>query len=1842
MRNKRIFSAAALMLLFGLFSWNAFSQKNAATDVKTTLESADKDFYEKSFARALNQYEELLKNPASELQADEIKLKKGICLFYLNKFEEAKKIFTDDILLRHSGSKLSASAHLYLGMALFKINRWNQTDKIISELDTAISELKKFGDEKTKETDLTEAIFLIADLENQKWTNDYSENKPEKNSAIKRLEAVKDATKNEESLARALITQASYTLAYRYYQYKNKPYDKEQTTSEAIAFYREAIKKYPKTNLAVEAQFQIANTFKADERFVEALKEYEELLKLFPESGYADRAKSEIKEITAVTITASVDRVFNPTEIPFLHITSRNIPKVFFDVDKIDLFDMLKTVKSLYEPGDYKKGEKIKSFTKDTEKSDEHKWYSTEIKLDKLPKGAYLVHAYSQGVESVVLVLVTDIALITKRYNDNILTFLCNAKNGAPAEHAEIMIMYDFNWTQYGNPSPLTQRIKKASAIAPVAENTKVKYEYSSMSLNKTDVKGMLIWTLEKKDLKDNRLIVIGKQDEDYAICNQFSFFKNRQLLNNLNNFLYFYTDRPVYRPEQKAFFKGILRGEKDGQYTNSEGINVKVTIRDPQGKELQKYDFLTNEYGTFNGDYIIPAKAPLGNYSATCETANNRFYFNFAVEEYKKPEFEVSLEAAAAEMRLGDEADIVGSADYYFGAPVKNAVVEWTVYRSPDYYFWQSPLDNYVDWLPDAQNNKSSDRFCGYYYYYQEFILKGESFTDDNGKFHVYFKSQKKYEKLDGLDEYTQNYLKKNGERWNYTIEAKVTDESRRQISGSLNVKITEKAFFAFLSAQKGIFQPGETAKIKVFTKNANDKPVISNGKIYIRKAKYDEAIKDYAFTEIIAEEIKTGDDGNFIFKWVPDSEGYFKIAYETMDKYENKIIGEHWLWVCSDRFSGGNYLCKNIEIITDRKLYKPGETAQILINTEFPQASILFTIETDEEILKSEIFSLDGYSKMLSVKIDDSFSPNVFIKALMIRDYRVMQDSAEIKVPPTKKILDVKIEGEKEKYSPGEEAEFTATVKDESGAPTQAEVSLGFADEAIYYIAEDTTEDIRRFFYGKMRNDSIGLVTSYEFYSGDSDKKAGTYKMKRDAIAQGDIMAMKEVASTPAPAALSAEKGGVLGMGVKYADNSFAKARVRKDFRDLAFWSASKSTDKNGKVKIKVKFPDSLTSWRINVKAVTKDTLVGTLTDKATVAKNIIVRLEAPRFFVERDEPVVSAIVHNYLKTAKNIKTTIECEGLSIADSGKEATINIPPDSSKRVDFPLSVPSSRQTEAKIKVAALADVESDAVEMKFPVFPHGIEKFIARSGSLGKLNSKEEILNLPKKQLFSKASLEIEVSPTIATAIADALEYLASYPYGCVEQTMSRFIPCSVTARTLQELGIPNEKIKEKLPAMIDVGLKRIYDFQQSNGGWGWWKYDTGNPYMTAYVYYGLTLALTADIKVEPEVMKRAEKYLLTQLKDPNIDLNTKTFMLFALSGKKLTDENALLEVWEMREKINDYSRGMLAAAMYKLGRKEMAQTLIRNLENFARVDKANQTVSWVKDGGYYFWYDDGVEATAMALQAFTLIDPDHQWNPMIAKWLVNNRRGGKWKSTKDTAVAILALNKYISAKKEIPESQSLKVFFGDKLLKEFEISKDNIWKFDGKIVLADSEIPEGKIPVRIEKQGGEEAYYTIYLKYFTSEEDIKGSGNEVFVNREYFKIIKKVSPNKEEIEEKFPIKNGDQIKTGDEIKVVIKINAKNNYEYLMFEDMKPAACEPVQLRSGYTYANGLCSNMELRDEKVVFFITSLRQGDYEIGYNMKVVTPGKFHVMPTSAAAMYVPEIRSTSDEFRLQSAD
>jgi len=764
-----------------------------------------------------------------------------------------------------------------------------------------------------------------------------------------------------------------------------------------------------------------------------------------------------------------------------------------------------------------------------------------------------------------------------------------------------------------------------------------------------------------------------------------------------------------------------------------------------------------------------------------------------------------------------------------------------------------------------------------------------------------------------------------------------------------------------------------------------------------------------------------------------------------------------------------------------------------------------------------------------------------------------------------------------------------------------------------------------------------------------------------------------------------------------------ALVKPPVRTKFADTAYWSGAIRTDESGLGEVDFDMPENLSGWKVMVWSMGHGTKVGQGSVEVVTRKDLILRLQAPRFFVETDEVVLSANVHNYLENKKTAQVSLEFSGGCLALKAGESptkSITIDPNGEKRVDWRVVV--AKEGEAVIRMQALTDEESDAVQMNFPVYVHGMTKQVPKSGVIRPAKREAEIFfEVPAERRVDESRLELRFSPTLAGAMVDALPYLTDYPYGCTEQTLNRFLPTVITQRVLQNMGLDLAVIREKrsnlnsqeigddrqrarqwlrygrnpvfdeekVADMVRAGVKRLANMQLSDGGWGWFSGygERSYPHTTAYVVHGLQIARANDLALPDGVLERGIRWL-QQYRQTQVE-RLQRFDRTQKEGKRqadnldafvymvLVDEDSDLRpmrdyLYRDRNQLAVYAKAMFGMALHRLQDTAKLAMILQNIEQYLVQDDENQTayLNLPNQTYWWYWYGSEYEAHAYYLKLLSRIEPHGPKASRLVKYLLNNRKHATyWKSTRDTAVVVEALAEYLIGSGEDRPDLTLDIYFDDIKKKTVRINAANLFTFDNKFILEGADITSGAHTLRLKKTGRGSIYFNAYLDYFTLEDFITAAGLEIKIQRQVYRLkaadkkIKDVGAHGQVVDrrvEKFvrePLANHSAIKSGDLVEVELEIESKNDYEYLVFEDLKAAGFEPVEVRSGYNN-NAMGAYVEYRDRKVCFFVQRLARGRHSISYRLRAETPGKFSALPSRGYAMYAPELKANSDEIKL----
>jgi len=547
--------------------------------------------------------------------------------------------------------------------------------------------------------------------------------------------------------------------------------------------------------------------------------------------------------------------------------------------------------------------------------------------------------------------------------------------------------------------------------------------------------------------------------------------------------------------------------------------------------------------------------------------------------------------------------------------------------------------------------------------------------------------------------------------------------------------------------------------------------------------------------------------------------------------------------------------------------------------------------------------------------------------------------------------------------------------------------------------------------------------------------------------------------------------------------------------------------------------------------------------------------------------------------------------------------------------------------------------------------------------------------VTVPEEVQRGSVRLEIAASGGLLEVVTGALPYLIRYPYGCVEQTVSRFLPAVVVRQTLAEVGVDLADIRRllqrkaaesarppddraglavfdeaRLQEVISAALRRLQKIQNANGGWGWFQGGPSDDLITAYVCYSLAEAVSAGLEVPAGIVGRAVKFLKNRISRRvatasvlgSEELETLAWIVFSvaeLQGERCAGngdvERALEILYDRRDGLSDYGRALLAMALARSGARQRARVVAENFENTAREDKDAGTVWWGGAGPHGRWYRNEVETTAMVLRALLRTAPEHRFVHMAADWLVRSRRGDRWFSTKQTALAIYALLEYARKTSQTDLDAALAVSVDGTPLGRVRLTKEGLFDPDATARLSAADLPAGRHEIRVRKAGRGDVYVSVMIRYLSRQDPIPASTGVVTVRRTYYLLEKVAEPaGRKRPDSQAAWRQADgrltridlpAVRSGDVVRVVLEIRSDGDYDYIIVEDPLPAGCEYLSARSGHSQFEGLSASVEFKADRAAFLIWRLPRGTHRIWYDLRCVYPGRYRVMPARLYAMY-----------------
>lgn len=1335
------------------------------------------------------------------------------------------------------------------------------------------------------------------------------------------------------------------------------------------------------------------------------------------------------------------------------------------------------------------------------------------------------------------------------------------------------------------------------------------------------------------------------------------------------------YVDRPIYRPGQTVYFKGIYRLDDDAAYTlppSGATVNVRAWVYGNQGQVgIYTGTATLSAQGTASGKFEIPVDAPVGSYTIAMSRPGAALadyydysgaYTSFSVEEYRKPDFQVGV-TTNPEGVHGDPITATVQASYYFGGPLQGVTTTINLQSSPYYFSWADP---------DTDETYQFGEYNPPVWLYDFYYRPGAYPTPE---------PVQSFQQLTNKDGNTSaditSYITTTTGSKSVLVEGQVQDLSNQAVANSTTTVVHQGQYYIGLRNSDYIATAKQPTTITVRTVDSMNRVITPDTKVTLKftrrewtaPASYD---GEWTLKEVLISTaiISTDSQGRSTYLFTPPSGGEYGIEATSTDSRGN-VIRTTTQFYASDTTPGyytpWRYKNDNaIQLVADKTQYQIGDTAHILVTSPFTQAQALLTIERGH-IRRYQVITLQGTAPTIDVPLVDGDLPNVYVGLTLLGDGTAPKDApagwvqqiamrqgyVNLSLDTSGKQLNVTVEPQGiGPYRPGTTSPVKITTKDKAGNPVQGNFSLAVVDEAIYAIGGENDPAVFSTFWAER---GLGVTTSTSFTAGDNSAygRGGGSNFYSEGDTASDGIA-------PAPTTASASAGEPEKAANQSAASPAAPTKVRVDFRDTAFWTAEVTTGSDGTATVDVPFPDNLTTWRLSTAGLTQNTLAGSASSAMTVTQALLVRPILPRFLTTGDKPQPQAIVHN--NTGKDLDLTVSLvvSGSVTLDksTAAEQTITVKNGDQAVVTWIANVEKGDVANFRFWVhnnATGADYIEDAIGVSLPVKPFAAPEAVATSGEVQGTSGFEGVM-IPYSVNPLLGELTVQVSPSLAAATTDSLIYVKEYEWESTDSTVSRFLPLVTLEKVYREQGLSTPYSKD-IPGIVTRALTRLSELQQYDGGWAWWERGPSSWFETAYVMQGLAALRDAGYSVDDNMYQRGlsslRSFMLdnsTSGIDETYNLNMRAYTVYVLS---LADpqnngdtESEATSLVGQAPRLSMHARAWLAMALGKMGNSQ-SQSVLDSL--LSEVRQTSTLAHWEEGTPDYWSMGTDNRATALAIDALVTLKSDDPIVQKAVRWLMSAEREGHWLSTQETSIALIALAHYMQASKELTADYVYQVDAFGKLLGQGVANTSTLTQTTT-FTLPVAEMPTNTLgDVNLSRSSATgKMYYQMSLKYYVPGEGIKSRSEGLAISRSYYKMTDGIASDQ-------PVK---EVNAGDLVKVQLSIVVPETSYYVQINDPLPAGLEGVNgslnttsfterppdprgtvvgQKSGYYdwyWRWGPFDNVEMRDTSTSLFASYMSPGTYVYEYYARATTPGEYMSLPANAALMYFPDVFGHSD--------
>ncbi len=1349
------------------------------------------------------------------------------------------------------------------------------------------------------------------------------------------------------------------------------------------------------------------------------------------------------------------------------------------------------------------------------------------------------------------------------------------------------------------------------------------------------------------------------------------------------------FDDRAMYRPGEEVHLKGWVRrlGKKqngDVQTVLQATTQVSYTAKDSRGQEITKGIAALNSFGGFDLSFKLPDTLNLGFATVAIRPVgdnpllvNEGYDHPFQVQEFRRPEYEVTTTASAAPHFVGGSADVTVNAAYFAGGGLSDAAVHWQVTATP------------TNFTPPNRNEftfgKWEPWWSSRYNYETPNMQTFASRTGADGKQHLHID-------FDAVSPARPQTVK---------AEAKVTDVNRQQWSASSTLLVHPSSLYVGLRADRTFVQQGEALTGQAIVTDLDGKAVAGRS-IKLRAVLLDWVYKkgEWSEEETNAQEFTLTSSNDAVpFRLETKSGGTYRLTATIQDEQERRNESEMQMWVAGGKLPQSKEVEQaEVQLIPNQREFHAGDTAELLVQAPFFPAEGVLTLRRSG-IVETQPFTMTSASHTLKIPIKENWTPNIYAQVDLVGTTTRNNDKGEadktlpkrpafasgalnLKIPPLQRKLNVHAAARHKGLEPGGATTVDLEVKDAAGkALAKSEIALVVVDEAILVLSDYKLRDPLATFYPTRSEDVEDHHQREQLLLAEDRELKHAQRFVPPRNPPREIF--PPPSPTPKPAkgtppqmtmmpsivrVMSGDKdidfdkmkrGRVVsqgvpgGMGVPGGIAGHEPIKARVNFNPLAVFATSVITDANGKASVNVKLPDSLTRYRVMAVATDGAQRFGIGESAITARLPLMVRPSAPRFLNFGDNVELPVVLQNQTDEPMIVDVAMRATNAKLADTtGKRVTIS----ANDRVEVRFPVTTIKPGKAQFQIAAATVVNdrsyADAAEISFPVWTPATTEAFATYGEVD-AGAIAQPIKAPANAFPQFGGLEITTSSTQLQALTDAVLYLTNYPYECAEQLSSRVLAVAALRGVLTAFSAQGLPSAQEMPEAVARDLKKLEGMQNADGGFGFWRHGEKSwPYLSIHVAHALQRAQMKGFAVPEAMIEQSRGYLLNIESNMPSDyplevrrtLTAYSLFVLDLSGLRLPQRAMQLIEAAKLENLSLEAVGWLlpVVARNKDAGARYVAAMRKHLNN--RVEETAATAHFTttyKDGAHLLLASNR-RADGILLEALINDQPKSDLIPKLVRGLLANRKQGRWMNTQENAFILLALDQYFRTYENVTPQFVARVWLDEACANEQTFAGRSIERHQLNVPM---KALTGASNLTLNKTGPGRLYYRIGMQYAPLDLQQKAADYGFTVERSY-----------EAIDEPNDVRrdaNGTwRIKAGAQVRVRLTMVAPARRYHVALVDALPAGFEALnpalkvtgeipndekEKPSRYWWWNRpWYEHQNLRDERVEAFTSLLWEGVYNYAYVARATTPGKFIVPPAKAEEMYQPETfgRSASD--------